>query len=124
MLMALIKSNIPWAIKIDNFPEQSLNLTYDGNAQQPTWNFFDTDKMYISGGTTSEINAGTYYTEFLPFRKFVFPNGTKKTYFAPWTIDKAENVVTLSEYVGLATAKFLLYQAMKISQQFLYREML
>lgn len=67
--MALVKSHIPWAIKIDNFPEQSNILTYDTNAQSPTWNFFDAEKMYISGGTIEEINAGTYYTEFLPFRK-------------------------------------------------------
>ena len=104
--MALVKSNIPYAVKIDNFPEQANTLTYDGNNQSPTWNFFDADKMYISGGTTSEINAGTYRTEFLPFRKYVFPNGTKKTYFAEWTIAKAENFVTLSEYAGEVKLKF------------------
>ena len=104
--MALIKSHIPWAIKIDNFPQQATKLIYNTEAQTPAWNFFDTEKMYISGGTTSEINAGTYYTEFLPFRKFVFPNGTKKTYYAPWTIDKAVNPLSLSATSGEVKIKF------------------
>ena len=104
--MALVKSNIPWAIKLDNYPEQSNVLTYNTFAQSPTWKNFETDKVEIVGGTNSEINAGTYYRLFKPLRKYVFPNGTKKIYSAPWVINRAAGKVTLSETSGEVKIKF------------------
>ena len=98
--MALVKSHIPFAVKIENFPEQSGSLTYNTNSQSPTWKYFDTSQVEIVGGTTSATNAGTYYTKFKPLRKYVFPNGTKKIYTAEWKIKKAAGSVTFSENSG------------------------
>lgn len=45
-------------------------------------------------------------TNLKPLRKYVFPNGTKKIYYAPWVINKAQNRVTLSETSGEVKIKF------------------
>ena len=102
----LVKSHIPWAIKIENYPEQSNTLIYNGEIQSPEWKYFDSEKMEIIGGTFEETTAGTYYREFKPLRKYVFPNGTKKTYYAPWIIKKKENICSLSETSGEVKVNF------------------
>jgi len=104
--MAIVKSHIPWAVKIDAFPEQSNTLTYNTFVQSPTWRNVDFTQIEDVGGTDSATNAGTYYKLFKPLRKFVFPNGTKKVYYAPWTIYKATQQVILSETSGEVKIKF------------------
>jgi len=105
-VMAIVKSHIPWAVKIDAFPEQSNTLTYNTFVQSPTWRNVDFTQIEDVGGTDSATNAGTYYKLFKPLRKFVFPNGTKKVYYAPWTIYKATQQVILSETSGEVKIKF------------------
>ena len=104
--MALVKSHIPFAIKLDNYPEQAGTLTYNTKAQSPTWKNFNANEIEVVGGTNSEINAGTYYRLFKPLMKYVFPNGTKKVYSAAWTIGKAAGKVTLSATSGEVKVKF------------------
>ena len=98
--MALVKSHIPWAIKLKNYPEQVGTLTYNTRAQSPVWRYFDPNEVVVVGGTTSATNAGNYYTQFKPQMKYVFPNGTKKVYTVYWSIAKAKNTISLSEYSG------------------------
>ena len=98
--MALVKSNIPWAEKIEAYPEQNNSLTYTGSSLSPTWKNYDSKKMEMVGGTASAVNAGTYYTNFAPLRRYVFPDGTKQTYPAEWKIAKAVCSLSFSEDSG------------------------
>ena len=104
--MAFVKNHIPWAIKLKNYPEVRGDLTYNGKNQSPVWNYFNPDEVEIVGGTASAVNAGTYTIQFKPRMKYVFPNGTKKIYSTTWTINKANNVVSLSESTGDVKIKF------------------
>ena len=104
--MAFVKNHIPWAIKLKNYPEVRGDLTYNGKNQSPVWNYFNPDEVEIVGGTASAVNAGTYTVQFKPRMKYVFPNGTKKIYSTTWTINKANNVVSLSESTGDVKIKF------------------
>ena len=84
----MVKNHIPWAIKLEHFPEQAGTLTFNGYTQSVIWRYFNPEELKIVGGSTSAVNANTYYTDFKPTAKFVFPNGTKKIYRASWKIDK------------------------------------
>lgn len=46
-------------------PTQKGTLTYNSNAQTPSWNNYDADKMTMSG-TVSGTNAGSYTATFTP----------------------------------------------------------
>ena len=71
-----------------NWPKQSGSLTYNGNAQSPSWSGYDTAKMTI-GGTTSGTNAGTYTAKFTPKDGYCWPDGTADTVSVTWKIGKA-----------------------------------
>ena len=108
--MALIKMHIPWALKLNHFPEAVNQLTYNEEWQTPQWNYINLDEIEIlddaDGSTNSERNAGTYYRYFKPLRKYVWPDGTKKVYHAPWIINRINSNVWLSETAGEVKVNF------------------
>ena len=71
-----------------NYPKQSGSLTYNGNAQSPSWSGYDSTKMTI-GGTTSGTNAGSYTATFKPKDGYCWPDGTADTVSVTWKIGKA-----------------------------------
>lgn len=74
--------------KILVVPTQSGSVVYNGQAQSPTWNAFDTRRMTL-GGTSSATNAGTYNATFAPKSGFTWSDGTTATKTVTWTIKKA-----------------------------------
>ena len=77
------------------WPVQSGSLTYNGNAQSPSWSGYDSMKMTI-GGTTSGTNAGTYTATFTPKDGYCWPDGTADTVKVTWKIGKAAGSLSLS----------------------------
>lgn len=77
------------------WPVQSGALTYNGNAQSPSWSGYDSSKMTI-GGTTSGTNAGTYTATFTPKDGYCWPDGTADTVSVTWKIGKAAGSLSLS----------------------------
>lgn len=77
------------------WPVQSGSLTYNGNAQSPSWSGYDSTKMTI-GGTTSGTNAGTYTATFTPKDGYCWPDGTADTVSVTWKIGKAAGSLSLS----------------------------
>ena len=77
------------------WPVQSGSLTYNGNAQSPSWSGYDSSKMTI-GGTTSGTNAGTYTATFTPKDGYCWPDGTADTVKVTWKIGKAAGSLSLS----------------------------
>lgn len=71
-------------------PVQSGTLTYNGNAQSPTWTGYDTAEMTV-GGTTSQTNAGTYQAVFALKDKVgtAWTDGTTEDKTVNWTIGRA-----------------------------------
>ncbi len=68
-------------------PSQNGVLTYNGTAQSPSWNNYDSAKLTL-GGVTSGTDAGTYTATFTPKDKYVWADGTKKTVDVSWTIGR------------------------------------
>ena len=63
------------AFTIDVVPTQSGALTYNGQAQSPSWNSYNPDTMTL-GGVTTGTNAGTYTATFTPKDKYKWSDGT------------------------------------------------
>ena len=93
------------------WPVQSGALTYNGNAQSPSWSGYDSSKMTI-GGTTSGTNAGTYTATFTPKDGYCWPDGTADTVSVTWKIGKAagslfvtptEMTIALNDTTGTIT---------------------
>lgn len=82
-------------IALTAVPSQSNTLTYNGTAQSPTFNNYETDKMTISG-TQSATNAGTYQVSFTPGAKYKWPDGTTSAKTVNWSIGKATGSLSLS----------------------------
>lgn len=93
-------------------PTQSGALDYKGNwpggspsTQSPSWNGFDEEKMTI-GGTTSAVNAGTYYAVFTLKPNYQWPDGTTAAHNVPWTIGKAAGLLLyLPTSISLTSAQ-------------------
>lgn len=81
---------VTWVIAkaMITLPTQSNTLTYNGNAQSPTWNNYDTAKLTING-TTSGKNAGSYNVSFTPTKNYQWNDGTTGAKTATWIINKA-----------------------------------
>lgn len=73
---------------INAVPTQSGALTYNGTAQSPTWNSFDTEKLTL-GGVTSGTNVGSYVATFTPKEGYEWSDGTTGAVEVTWTIGKA-----------------------------------
>ena len=76
-------------------PTQSGSLTYNGSAQSPSWNGYDSSKMTM-GGTTSGTNAGSYNATFTPTSNYQWTNGTTTAKTVAWSIQKAAGTLAIS----------------------------
>ena len=76
-------------------PTVSGTLTYNGQAQSPTWSGYDADKMTI-GGDTSATNAGEYTATFTPNDGYRWSDGTLETKSVQWNIGKATPTLSLN----------------------------
>lgn len=73
---------------INAVPTQNGTLTYNGQAQSPSWNSFNEDTLTL-GGVTTGTNAGSYVATFTPKDKYVWADGTQDTKEVTWTITAA-----------------------------------
>ena len=80
------------AFKIDVVPTQAGTLTYNGQAQSPSWNSYNTAAMVI-GGVTSATAAGTYVATFTPLENYEWSDGSTDPKEVEWTIGKASMAV-------------------------------
>ena len=76
-------------------PAQSGSLTYNGSAQSPNWNGYDSSKMTM-GGTTSGTNAGSYNATFTPTSNYQWTDGTTTAKTVAWSIQKAAGSLSIS----------------------------
>lgn len=76
-------------------PTQSGSLTYNGSAQSPSWNGYDSSKMTM-GGTTSGTNAGSYNATFTPTSNYQWTDGTTTAKTVSWSIQKAAGSLSIS----------------------------
>ena len=78
-------------------PTQSGSLTYNGNAQSPTWSGYDQAEMTL-GGVTTGTGAGSYNATFT-LKDTVgaqWADGTTEPKTVPWSIQKAAGSVSLN----------------------------
>jgi len=80
-------SGIVYTINV--LPSQNGTLTYNGQAQSPSWNAYNPDALTL-GGVTTGTNAGTYTATFTPIGKYVWTDGTQEAKSVSWTIGRAE----------------------------------
>ena len=78
-----------------NTPTQSGTLTYNGEAQSPSWSGYDSSKMTL-GGTTSGTNAGSYNATFTPTANYQWMDGTTSAKTVAWSIQKAAGSLSIS----------------------------
>lgn len=91
-----VMSGVPNRLTISNVPSQNGSLTYNGNAQTPSWNNYDASKMTLN--VTAQTNAGTYSASFTPLDDYMWSDGTTSTKTVNWTIGKAAGSLSLSKY--------------------------
>lgn len=78
-----------------NVPTQSGSLTYNGEAQSPSWSGYDSSKMTM-GGTTSGTNVGSYDANFTTTANYQWPDGTTEAKTVSWSIQKAAGSLSIS----------------------------
>lgn len=78
--------------KIGVVPSQSGSLTYNGTAQTPSWNNYDSNALTIDG-TQSATDAGTYQVTFTPKKGYKWEDDTTSAKTVNWTIDRANVAV-------------------------------
>ena len=79
-------SGIVYTINV--LPSQNGTLTYNGQAQSPSWNAYNPDALTL-GGVTTGTNAGTYTATFTPKEKYKWADGTQTAKEVTWTINAA-----------------------------------
>ncbi len=79
-------SGIVYTINV--LPSQNGTLTYNGQAQSPSWNAYNPDVLTL-GGVTTGTNAGTYTATFTPKGKYKWADGTQTAKEVTWTISAA-----------------------------------
>ena len=89
--------SVSWSIgrATVNVPTQSGSLTYNGEAQSPSWSGYDSSKMTL-GGTTSGTNAGSYDANFTTTANYQWPDGTTEAKTVSWSIQKAAGSLSIS----------------------------
>jgi len=83
-------------------PTQKNTLTYNKQAQSPTWNNFDSNQLDIGGVYQNQVNAGTYTATFTPNSNHCWQDGTYSAKNATWSI----GVLTLTA-VTLAKGSYV-----------------
>ena len=79
-------SGIVYTINV--LPSQNGTLTYNGQAQSPSWNAYNPDALTL-GGVTTGTNAGTYTATFTPKGRYKWADGTQTAKEVTWTISAA-----------------------------------
>lgn len=79
-------SGIVYTINV--LPSQNGTLTYNGQAQSPSWNAYNPEALTL-GGVTTGTNAGTYTATFTPKGKYKWADGTQTAKEVTWTINAA-----------------------------------
>lgn len=79
-------SGIVYTINV--LPSQNGTLTYNGQAQSPSWNAYNPDALTL-GGVTTGTNAGTYTATFTPKGRYKWADGTQTAKEVTWTINAA-----------------------------------
>ena len=79
-------SGIVYTINV--LPSQNGTLTYNGQAQSPSWNAYNPDALTL-GGVTTGTNAGTYTATFTPKGRYKWADGTQAAKEVTWTINAA-----------------------------------
>lgn len=79
-------SGIVYTINV--LPSQNGTLTYNGQAQSPSWNAYNPDALTL-GGVTTGTNAGTYTATFTPKGRYKWADGTQTAKEVTWTINTA-----------------------------------
>ena len=79
-------SGIVYTINV--LPSQNGTLTYNGQAQSPSWNAYNPDALAL-GGVTTGTNAGTYTATFTPKGRYKWADGTQTAKEVTWTINAA-----------------------------------
>lgn len=96
-------SGIVYTINV--LPSQNGTLTYNGQAQSPSWNAYNPDALTL-GGVTTGTNAGTYTATFTPKGQYKWADGTQTAKEVTWTINAATMTVPTQKnsltYTGLA----------------------
>ena len=83
-------SGIVYTINV--LPSQNGTLTYNGQAQSPSWNAYNPDALTL-GGVTTGTNAGTYTATFTPKGQYKWADGTQTAKEVTWTINAATMTV-------------------------------
>lgn len=76
-------------------PTLTTALTYNGQAQTPAWNNYDSAKIDISGDTTG-TNAGNYSTTFSVKAGYKWDDGSDAPKTIEWSIGKATPTLSLN----------------------------
>lgn len=84
-----------FTVYIQTVPAQSGSLTYNGNAQGPTWSNYNSTQLSL-GGTTSAVNAGTYTATFTPNAGYAWSDGSTAAKNVTWSIGKAAGSLSVS----------------------------
>ena len=79
-------SGIVYTINV--LPSQNGTLTYNGQAQSPSWNAYNPDALTL-GGVTTGTNVGTYTATFTPKGRYKWADGTQTAKEVTWTINAA-----------------------------------
>lgn len=74
----------PEKVVIENVPTQNGTLTYNGQAQTPTWTGYNSDALTLA--VTSQTNVGIYTATFTPKSDYVWWDGTTAAKTASWSI--------------------------------------
>ena len=83
-------SGIVYTINV--LPSQNGTLTYNGQAQSPSWNAYNPESLTL-GGVTTGTNAGTYMATFTPKGNYKWADGTQTAKEVTWTISAATMTV-------------------------------
>ena len=83
-------SGIVYTINV--LPSQNGTLTYNGQAQSPSWNAYNPDALTL-GGVTTGTNAGTYTATFTPKGRYKWADGTQTAKEVTWTINAATRTI-------------------------------
>lgn len=95
---------VVWTIgraPISVIPSQNGSLIYNGAAQSPSWDNYDSSKL-ILGGATSATNAGSHDAAFTPTANYRWSDGTTEAKSVPWVIDRAA-ITAMPEQKGALT---------------------
>ncbi len=97
------EKEILWTIQratITTAPSVSGSLSYTGEAQTPTWQGFDPDKLTKT--ETAQTDAGDYSTSFTPTKNYQWSGGDTSARTVQWTIERAA-IASVPEQSGSLT---------------------